>query len=51
VAEMQSLIRVGAFNSFGEPRTAQFWQLRYLAQWPRGQGCLFRNKESSPLPA
>jgi error-prone DNA polymerase len=51
VAEMQNLIRAGAFDSFGEPRTAQFWQLQYLAQWPRAQGFLFRNNaEVAPLP-
>ncbi len=48
--EMLSLIRTGAFDSFGEPRTAQFWQLQYLAQWPRAQGFLFRSAENSPLP-
>lgn len=48
--EMLSLIRTGAFDSFGEPRTAQFWQLQYLAQWPHAQGYLFRSAESSPLP-
>jgi DNA polymerase III alpha subunit len=48
--EMLNLIRVGAFDGFGEPRTAQFWQLQYLAQWPRAQGWLFQSEESSPLP-
>ena len=49
-AELLNLIRVGAFDGFGEPRTAQFWQLQYLAQWPKAQGYLFQSEESSPLP-
>ncbi len=51
VTEMLNLIRAGAFDGFGEARTAQFWQLRYLAQWPRAQGYLFQNDERAPLPA
>ena len=51
VAEMLNLIRTGAFDGFGEPRTAQFWQLQYLAQWPHAQGFLFQSDEHSPLPA
>ena len=47
---MLYLIRVGAFDGFGEPRTAQFWGLQYLAQWPHAQGYLFQNDERSPLP-
>jgi DNA polymerase-3 subunit alpha len=50
-AEMLNVIRVGAFDGFGEPRTAQFWQLQYLAQWPHNQGFLFESDEHSPLPA
>lgn len=50
-AEMLNLIRVGAFDGFGEPRTAQFWQLQYLAQWPHAQGFLFQSDDHSPLPA
>ena len=40
--EMNNLIRVGAFDSFGESRTKQFWEFRELAQWPHvaGQGLL-----------
>jgi DNA polymerase III alpha subunit len=49
--ELLNLIRVGAFDGFGEPRTAQFWQLQYLAQWPKAQGSLFQSDETSPLPA
>jgi error-prone DNA polymerase len=49
--ELLNLIRVGAFDGFGEPRTAQFWHLQYLAQWPKAQGYLFQSDETSPLPA
>jgi error-prone DNA polymerase len=28
--EMESLIRVGAFDGFGQPRTAQFWNYQHL---------------------
>jgi DNA polymerase III alpha subunit len=40
--EMNNFIRVGAFDSFGESRTKQFWEFRELAQWPQvaGQGLL-----------
>ncbi|MEO6786599.1 MAG: hypothetical protein ABI318_10740 [Chthoniobacteraceae bacterium] len=48
--EMLHLIRVGASDGFGEPRTAQFWHLQHLAQWPHAQGFLFRSDENSPLP-
>ncbi len=34
-AEMLTLIRAGAFDSFGEPRVRQFWQARSLGFWPR----------------
>ncbi len=33
-AEAQNLIRAGAFDSFGQPRTTQFWHLQQLADWP-----------------
>lgn len=42
-AELSSLIRVGALDRFGEARTAQFWELRRLAQWPKAQGFLFQD--------
>ncbi|MFN0125673.1 MAG: DNA polymerase IV [Verrucomicrobiales bacterium] len=29
-AEMEALIRVGAFDGFGAPRTAQFWEAQFL---------------------
>lgn len=50
-AEMLNLIRVGAFDGFGEPRTAQFWQLQRLAQWPQAQGFLFSGEVSASAPA
>jgi DNA polymerase III alpha subunit len=42
-AEAQNLIRAGAFDSFGETRTTQFWHLQQLADWPcdGDQGVLF----------
>jgi DNA-directed DNA polymerase III PolC len=36
--EMIDLMRVGAFDSFGQSRTEQFWQFRQLAQWPATEG-------------
>lgn len=46
-AEAQNLIRVGAFDSFGQPRTTQFWHLQQLADWPHdgGQGMLFASSD------
>lgn len=51
--EMNRLIRVGAFDGFGQPRTEQFWQFRELAQWPAvaGQGTLLTGSEKPDLPA
>ncbi len=49
-AEMLNLIRSGAFDGFGEPRTAQFWHLQHIAQWPHAQGYLFQNDERVRLP-
>jgi len=42
-AEAQNLIRAGAFDSFGDSRTTQFWHLQQLADWPceGRQGTLF----------
>jgi DNA polymerase-3 subunit alpha len=52
VAEVLNLIRVGAFDSFRETRTVQFWKLRRLAQWPNAQGFLFRADEGTiPIEA
>lgn len=50
--EMTALIRVGAFDSFNEPRTAQFWQFRELAQWPEpgGQELLLSGAEKAVIP-
>ncbi|MGB8167233.1 MAG: DNA polymerase III subunit alpha [Chthoniobacteraceae bacterium] len=49
-AEMLNLIRAGAFDGFGEPRTAQFWHLQHIAQWPHAQGYLFQSDERVRLP-
>jgi DNA polymerase III alpha subunit len=49
-AEMLNLIRAGAFDGFGEPRTAQFWHLKHIAQWPHAQGYLFQNDQRVRLP-
>ena len=45
--ETQNLIRAGAFDSFGVPRTTQFWHLQQLADWPHdsGQGMLFASAD------
>jgi len=45
--EAQNLIRAGAFDSFGEPRTTQFWHLQQLADWPHegNQGMLFTSTD------
>jgi error-prone DNA polymerase len=46
--DMNSLIRVGAFDGFGDQRTSQFWQFRELAQWG---GCtLFPAAGNAALP-
>ena len=52
VSEMQNLIRVGVFDSFGETRTAQIWSLHRLARWrPEGaQGVLFAHHIETELP-
>jgi DNA-directed DNA polymerase III PolC len=46
-AEAQNLIRSGAFDSFREPRTTQFWHLQQLADWPHegNQGMLFASAD------
>ncbi len=45
--EAQNLIRAGAFDSFGESRTTQFWHLQQLADWPHegAQGMLFASAD------
>jgi error-prone DNA polymerase len=48
--EMLNLIRTGAFDGFGESRTAQFWHLQHIAQWPHAQGYLFQSDERVRLP-
>jgi len=40
-AEMLTLIRAGAFDSFGDTRPRQFWQARSLGYWPPGSESLF----------
>jgi len=52
VQEMQNLIRVGAFDSFGERRTAQMWTLHHLArtQPDRLNGSIFPVDSKTPLP-
>ena len=35
LSEMHDLLRVGAFDSFGQKRTTEFWELHELAQGPR----------------
>jgi DNA-directed DNA polymerase III PolC len=42
-AEVENLIRVGGFDSFGDARPEQVWQARQVSQWPREgvQGILF----------
>lgn len=51
--EMNNLIRAGAFDEFGSPRTEQYWQFRELAQFPTvaGQGLLLTAAEKPTLPA
>jgi hypothetical protein len=48
-AETQNLIRAGAFDCLGEPRTTQFWHLQQLADWPHDgdQGMLFGSVDRS----
>ena len=54
--EMESLIRVGAFDEFGKARTAQFWESRHLhhafgnTSGP-GQGWLLAPPATDRLPA
>src|ERR1700726_675002 len=50
--EMDHLIRTGAFDTFGQSRTEQFWQFKELAQWPAiaGQGLLLASDEKPILP-
>lgn len=45
--EAQNLIRVGACDSFGQPRTTQFWHLQQLADWLHegAQGMLFASAD------
>jgi DNA polymerase III alpha subunit len=36
--EMEALLRVGAFDGFGQSRTAQFWEIQFLNRAGAGQG-------------
>ena len=51
--EMAALIRIGAFDGFGDSRPAQFWQFREFAQWPAEgeQGTFFMGQPNQQLPA
>ena len=54
--EMESMIRVGAFDTFGKTRTAQFWESRHLHQAfgdtsAPGQGWLLPPPATDRLPA
>jgi DNA-directed DNA polymerase III PolC len=51
-AEMENLIRIGAFDNFGDGRPEQVWQARQISQWPRegAQGILFRADSTLTLP-
>jgi DNA-directed DNA polymerase III PolC len=50
--EVENLIRVGAFDSYGESRPMQVWQARQIAHWPRegAQGILFGGHSPLSLP-
>jgi error-prone DNA polymerase len=53
--EMESLLRVGAFDEFGRPRTAQFWECQFLHRAFAGgddsrQGLLLRPPGLNRLP-
>ena len=46
--EAMVLLRAGAFDRFGLPRTEQFWELRALSPWAAGQGLLLEAKKTAP---
>jgi len=52
--ELEAMIRAGAFDNFGEPRTRQFWSAQYLlrtfASGERGQSWLIPPADSNKLP-
>ena len=53
--ELEAMIRAGAFDGFGEPRTRQFWQAQYLlrtfgASDKSGQSWLIPPADPSNLP-
>lgn len=53
-AEMEALLRVGAFDEFGQLRTAQMWEWHQVRQQggvdERGQGWLFASDEEVRTP-
>src|SRR4030095_775625 len=48
--EMQALIQVGAFDDFGKPRTAQYWELKALAQVAKEAGAATPTPGTAPGP-
>jgi DNA-directed DNA polymerase III PolC len=52
MSEVENLIRVGAFDDFGDGRPEQVWQARQISQWPSEgtQGILFRSDLPLALP-
>jgi DNA polymerase III alpha subunit len=55
MAELESLMRVGAFDCFGQTRTQQFWEVQYLNQTfgnnaEPGQGWLLPPPSLDKLP-
>jgi DNA polymerase-3 subunit alpha len=53
--ELEAMIRAGAFDAFGEPRTRQFWSAQYLlrtfnASDETGQSWLISPADPSKLP-
>jgi DNA-directed DNA polymerase III PolC len=52
--ELEAMIRAGAFDNFGEPRTRQFWSAQYLLRTfgtgERGQSWLIPPADPATLP-
>ena len=48
--ELESLMRVGAFDGFGESRTAQFWTIQHLSR-SDGQASLLPTPVANRLPS
>jgi DNA polymerase III alpha subunit len=49
--EMEAMIRVGAFDSFGKRRTAQFWEAQHLGAEMRGQISEIRGQKPTLHPS